>query len=129
MGQDRKAIVLVIDDEPLIVRCTKQLLEYFGYSVITAGNGLEALQRLTEVSADVIVSDIRMPQMDGVKFIETLRGLGILTPVVFMTAYSDVSEERAIELGAKTVLAKPVAPESLLNVIEYSVPERLRATR
>lgn len=117
--------VLVVDDEPLILRCTKLLLQHEGFRVHTAENGEEALDLLGHESVDVIVSDVRMPKLDGIGLIESLRKQGNVTPIMFVTAYSDLTPEKAERLGAIALLSKPVKPDLMIRAVRGAVEAKL----
>ena len=77
--------ILVVDDEPRIVSLVESYLSQFGYRVVTASNGEEALSRTQQDSPDLIVLDIMMPRMDGYEFLKQYRQVAN-TPVIFLTA-------------------------------------------
>lgn len=105
-----KAIVLIVDDSPEMLRYLRALLELDSYQVETASNGSEALQRVRDGCAPAIVLlDLQMPGMDGLK---TLRGLRKLQPdlkVIMCSGVDDPGQiRRAVSLGAQAYLTKPV---------------------
>lgn len=109
----RKHLIMVVDDEPAIVRLVKLRLEADRYSVITASNGEEALGRLDDERPDLIVLDLMMPGIDG---FETLRRIRMESsvPVLMLTARArDVDRLRGFENGADDYLTKPFNPEEL----------------
>ena len=100
--------ILIIDDEELIIRSLKKLLEKNGYSVFIAKNGQDALVMTEEESFDLIVADIRMPGLNGVETIQAIyeslgqKGLKDI-PSIFITGYADE------EIKLKAEALKPVA--------------------
>ena len=100
--------ILIIDDEELIIRSLKKLLEKNGYSVFIAKNGQDALVMTEEESFDLIVADIRMPGLNGVETIQAIyeglarKGLKDI-PAIFITGYADE------EIKLKAEALKPVA--------------------
>ena len=109
----RKHLIMVVDDEPAIVRLVKLRLEADRYSVITASNGEEALGRLDDERPDLIVLDLMMPGIDG---FETLRRIRMESsvPVLMLTARArDVDRLRGFQSGADDYLTKPFNPEEL----------------
>lgn len=104
-------ILLVEDEEPLLLGI-RDLLELEGYSVVTASNGREALERLGEMEnrLDLIISDIRMPLMDGYQLLEEVRGMQewVSIPFIFLTARGEREDVHAGRLkGADDYLIKP----------------------
>ncbi len=100
--------ILIIDDEELIIKSLKKLLEKNGYSVFIAKNGQDALVMAEEESFDLIVADIRMPGLNGVETIQAIyEGLGQKglkdIPAIFITGYADE------EIQRKAEALKPVA--------------------
>ncbi len=111
--------ILLVDDDPLIRRALELRLVGAGYQVLTAGNGREALARLEQEPVDLVLSDIRMPDMDG---LELLRWVKMAYPgvgVILLTAYSSLdSAIQALRHGADDYLLKPCAGEELLEQIQ-----------
>ncbi|MCM8789792.1 MAG: response regulator [Candidatus Omnitrophica bacterium] len=85
---DRKINVLVVDDERDFVYTLEYWLKSKGYSVVTANNGKEALDRMKEGTVDIIFLDLHMPVMDGVETIKNIRQINKDIPVVIITAYT-----------------------------------------
>jgi EAL domain-containing protein (putative c-di-GMP-specific phosphodiesterase class I)/CheY-like chemotaxis protein len=111
--------VLLVDDEPNIVRALARILAGEGYAVTTADDGQAALKLVESTTFDVIVSDIRMPGMDGLTLLRAIRGKDLDVPVVFLTgspAMETVVE--AMEHGAFRYLTKPVDGKDLVDVVE-----------
>lgn len=128
--------VFIVDDEPparnrlreLLSDCNEQLsLEVVG----EAGNGQEALDKLTEVTADVVLLDIRMPQMDGIELAQHLQKLPYPPVIIFTTAY-DAYAIKAFELRAIDYLLKPIRLGRLfdaLNRARSAVPVQIEVLR
>jgi two-component system KDP operon response regulator KdpE len=109
----RKNLILVVDDEPPIVRLVKAKLRVDGYEVITASDGKEALRVLQQESPDLVVLDVMMPDMDG---FETLRRIrqNSTVPVVMLTARgSDMDKLKGLQSGADDYITKPFNPDEL----------------
>lgn len=112
--------LLVVDDEPNLLRAVAACLRGEGYEVDTARSGEEALVQIAQRLPDLIVSDIRMPRMDGYAFARQLRGnpRTDLIPLVFLTAKDESSERIAgIRSGVDAYLTKPFEPDELIAVI------------
>jgi two-component system response regulator MprA len=105
----------VVDDEPAVRDALKRALAGEGYQVDLASDGNEALDRLGQVSPDLIVLDILMPGIDGLEVCRLLRRIGNRTPVLMLTA-RDAVEDRVegLDAGADDYLVKPFALEELL---------------
>jgi EAL domain-containing protein (putative c-di-GMP-specific phosphodiesterase class I)/CheY-like chemotaxis protein len=114
-----RARVLVVDDEPAIARGLTRVLGLAGHVVTSAMSGEEAVALLASQSFDVILSDIRMPRMDGLTLLRAIRAKDLDVPVAFMTG--DPAVETAVEAmehGAFRYLLKPVDSEEVVAVVE-----------
>jgi EAL domain-containing protein (putative c-di-GMP-specific phosphodiesterase class I) len=111
--------VLLVDDEPAIARSLSRFLVQAGHVVTAAGNGEEAIKLLAGDSFDVIVSDIRMPGMDGLTLLRAIRAKDLDVPVVFMTGSPALETViQAMESGAFRYLMKPVEGKELVTLVE-----------
>lgn len=107
--------LLVVEDDPSIQRLLNRYLTKGGYTVKEAADGAEALIRLGSERFDAIISDINMPNLDGLAFLDVLVQKGIDVPVVFLTSREESEvEARAFEMGAADFIRKPVRKEVLL---------------
>ncbi len=113
--------VLLVDDEPLLVDALGRLLRRAGVWVTEASDGVEALQRLRDERVDVILSDVRMPKLDGPGLLRALRAGDDPTPLVFLTGYGDYADQDLLGLGASEVLSKPVTLPRLLAALDRAV--------
>src|ERR1044072_2529305 len=112
--------LLVVDDEPNLLRAVGACLRGEGFDVVTARSGAEALVRVAETVPDLIVSDIRMPGMDGYQLARQLRSSPrtALTPVVFLTAKDETADRiEGFRPGVDAYLVKPFEPDELVAVI------------
>jgi len=106
--------VLVVDDEAKMQRVLEIMLKRMGHEVICAGNGREALQILKADPADLIISDLRMPEISGTELLQALRQQGNEVPVIIMTAYGTIeSAVEAMKLGACDYIVRPFDVEAL----------------
>ncbi|MEW6600006.1 MAG: sigma-54 dependent transcriptional regulator [Nitrospirota bacterium] len=121
--------ILVVDDEKGVCYSFKKILGRLGYDVITAGNGLEAIERAGKDSPSLVVMDVSMPKMDG---LETLQRLKTLQPdliIIMMTAHS--TSDRAItamKYGAYDYLTKPFDNAQLISLIEKALMDKRIST-
>ena len=112
--------ILVVDDEPKLLRAVAVTLREEGYHVTTARSGADALVCINEAIPDLIVSDIRMPGLDGYKLARALRSHArtALIPIIFLTAKDDRKDRLAgLRTGVDAYLTKPFDPEELIAVI------------
>ena len=112
--------LLVVDDEPNLLRAVAACLKTAGYEVSTARSGREALVQLAEAVPDLLVSDIRMPGMDGYQLARQLRGSPRtdLVPIVFLTARDETADRvEGFRAGIDAYLTKPFEPEELIAVV------------
>ncbi|HZX32033.1 MAG TPA: Hpt domain-containing protein [Rhodocyclaceae bacterium] len=113
--------VMVVDDSLTVRKITGRLLSREGYQVVTAKDGVDALEQLTEIRPDVILSDVEMPRMDGFDLLRNIRADDRLKslPVIMITSRTaDKHRNYAIELGANDYLGKPYDEDTLLRLID-----------
>ncbi|MBI5657179.1 MAG: sigma-54-dependent Fis family transcriptional regulator [Geobacter sp.] len=115
-----KPKILICDDETEILRYLKKMLEGQGFGVETFTSGKVLLQRLeSAVSADLLLQDVRMPDMDGIEVFRQVKILRPDLPVVIMTAYGSIDAAvEAIKLGAYDYITKPFPREKILGVLD-----------
>ncbi|MFG0286315.1 MAG: sigma-54-dependent transcriptional regulator [Phycisphaerales bacterium JB039] len=116
-GDSRTAgkTILVAEDEQLLRSSLAELLREEGYMVLEAANGVEAYEMAVERPVDLVLTDIRMPEMDGLALLQRLQQLAAQTPVLVMTAFGTVeSAVAAMHAGAVDYLLKPVQFEDML---------------
>jgi len=117
--------ILVIDDEPAWLKTTTRVLRSEGYQVKEANSGAEALTVLRKFHPDLILSDIRMPDMNGFDLLDRIRKLpkNSTTPVVFFSAIDDFHAKKiARDLGATACLPKPYDQRDVVSVLEQYLP-------
>jgi DNA-binding response OmpR family regulator len=106
--------ILVVDDEERLTSLVQAYLQQEGFRVLTAGNGLQALEVFRRDPPDLIVLDLMMPEMDGAEFLRVLRTQHS-TPVILLTArVGDEDKIIGLELGADDYISKPFRPRELL---------------
>lgn len=115
--------ILLVDDEPDILEFLKYNLELEGYEIETASNGKEALDKLTE-HTNLVILDLMMPILDGFEVIERMKKDSRFKdiPVIFLTAKNgEISEIKALELGAIDYIQKPISPKKLLARVKTNL--------
>lgn len=112
--------ILVVDDEELIREVIAKKVETsLGYEAIEASNGKEALQRIEESPPDLIITDLRMPEMDGLQLLSEIRAQHRTTPVIILTGYGSMEDAMAaIRLGASSFLRKPFDINEVIALVE-----------
>jgi DNA-binding NarL/FixJ family response regulator len=112
--------LLVVDDEPNLLRAVAACLRAEDYEVSTARSAQEALLQIAEWVPDLIISDIRMPGMDGYRLARQLRGSPrtALTPIVFLSAKDETADRiEGFRAGIDAYLTKPFEPDELIAVV------------
>ena len=108
-------LVLVVDDEPRMIRFIRMNLELEGYRVIEASDGLEALEQVRKNLPDLVIMDVMMPKMDGFETLRVLREISTV-PVILLTVKSDEEDRiHGLELGADDYVTKPFSPRELIS--------------
>ena len=109
------ATILIAEDDRAARQALQRALEFEGYTVVAAVDGGEALEKLTEHEPDAIVLDVMMPGLDGLDACRRIRGKGIRTPVLMLTARHEIADRVAgLDAGADDYLVKPYALDELL---------------
>ncbi|MEX2189604.1 MAG: response regulator [Bacteroidota bacterium] len=117
--------ILIVDDEPVWLKVLGHLLETKGYTVKEAASGADALNTLKSYEPDLILLDVRMPDMNGFDLLDHIKKLPKLAskPVVFVSAMDDFHAKKvARELGAADYILKPIDETEVNNVLEKYLP-------
>jgi DNA-binding response OmpR family regulator len=122
LGELEGIRVLLVEDDPSLVRMMRLALRAEGLQVTTANDGLEGLECLETAPEDfdVIVLDMQMPRLDGRGFYREMRGRGYETPVVVLSAYD--AHQARIDLQAEASISKPFDPRDLIATISRLAP-------
>lgn len=116
--------VLVVDDEPVVRASCRRVLGREGYHVETAESGRDGLGRACATPYDVVITDLRMPDLDGMELIRQLRKRDAATPVLVITGYGSIaSAVEAVRLGACGYLEKPFTPMRLVQAVREALAE------
>jgi len=110
--------ILIVDDEERILNFLSTKLKALGYGVLTASNGLEALEQAQAQEPDLIVLDLIMPKMDGFETLKELRSFSSVPVIILSAKGADVDKIKGLGLGADDYLQKPFNPDELVARIE-----------
>ncbi|MBR8827835.1 MAG: response regulator transcription factor [Gomphosphaeria aponina SAG 52.96 = DSM 107014] len=128
MKESQKQLLL-IDDDPNLILLVKDYLEFRGYHVTTAENGLEGINILKELTPDMIICDVMMPEMDGYAFVKQLREEAHTSwiPVMFLSAKGQSQDKvKGLNTGADVYMVKPFEPEELVAQVEACLRQKKR---
>ena len=110
--------ILVVDDEERMVRFIRLNLEHDGFQVSEAFNGKEAIQKMRDLTPDLILLDVMMPDLDGFEVLETIREVSNV-PIIMLTAKGEEDDRvRGLELGADDYITKPFSPRELVSRVK-----------
>jgi CheY-like chemotaxis protein len=128
----KDATVLIVDDEPMLLEIFREWLGEENCRVLTAGDGAAALQILGSHHVDVIVSDVRMPVMDGILLLKNLTtyvGLSERIPpkMIFISGFTDLEPREAYNLGVEALLQKPIDRVRLVETVRRALRSREEA--
>jgi len=115
-------LVMVVDDSITVRRVSQRLLQREGYRVVTAADGLQALEKLQDEVPCVVLSDIEMPRMDGFDLLRNIRAQEALhkLPIIMITSrIAQKHRDHAMELGANHYLGKPYSDEELMGLVHH----------
>jgi DNA-binding response OmpR family regulator len=118
---DNGKSILVVDDDQSILKSTKSILQREGYVVETAEIGKEALDKMLEKHYDVVLLDVKLPDIEGTDILLQMKNPGDTIKIIITGFSSDELGKKAADYGADDFLAKPIRPEELLA----SIRERL----
>ena len=115
--------ILVVDDEPNMLRLLKTILmDKTGYEVTTTNNPLEVSKLLQESRYDLVVTDLKMPLVDGIDLIGIVKNIDATMPIIVITAYGTIeTAEEAIQKGAYDFITKPFRKETILITIKRAL--------
>jgi CheY-like chemotaxis protein len=120
--QLEEASVLLVDDEPVLLDMMRECFEHIGSQVFCAGDGAQALQVLAAHRIDLVITDIRMPTMDGIALLKRIKAGGSYTPsLIFITGFADIDVRDAYDLGAEALLEKPFEWDGMIDIARRSL--------
>lgn len=121
--------ILVVEDEEHILEALKMNLELDDYEVVTATNGIKALNLFKEQRFNLVVLDVMMPEMDGFAVCEKIRLEDMDTPILFLTAKGDSADKvRGLKMGADDYMTKPFNLEELLLRVKVLIKHSFKGT-
>ena len=114
----KKVKVLVIDDEDIVLKSVNKILSEENYEVDVSSSGRQGIERAIERSYDMVLTDIRMPDVGGMRVLRDIKRAKPSLPVIMITGYGSVqSAVQAMQLGAADYLEKPFTPDQLLKAV------------
>ncbi|MBW8004619.1 MAG: sigma-54-dependent Fis family transcriptional regulator [candidate division NC10 bacterium] len=121
----RKIKILGVDDDPASLEVLKTILQAHGYQVLTAGSGKEGLAIVHALPVDLVITDLRMPVMDGLAFLKAIHSSFPSLSVIITSAYASIdSAVEAIKMGAYAYLTKPITSERVLHLVGRAIDEQ-----
>jgi CheY-like chemotaxis protein len=125
-----EATILVVDDEADLLLIFKSWLERAGCVVLTAEHGGRGLEIATSRRVDAIISDIRMPVMNGIELARNIKSANAYIPkIIFISGFGDISDRECFDLGIEVALAKPVRRADLIGSLRQTLMDRAEAWR
>mgnify|MGYP001575267103 CR=1 FL=1 len=120
-----KGSILIIDDEDIVRISCKRTLMPEGFEVKTAQNGVEGLKMIEEEKFDIVLTDLKMPDIDGIEVLRLIKQRWAETVVIIITGYQTVnSAVKAIKLGAYDYIEKPFTPDGIVSVVYRALEDR-----
>ncbi|UCF30391.1 MAG: sigma-54-dependent Fis family transcriptional regulator [bacterium] len=118
--------ILIVDDELVIRDGLRRVLEGAGFQAFTSSSGYEAVERLQQENFHIVVTDLKMPGMDGLEVLNAIRILQPEVPVIIITGYSTVDTAvEAMKNGAFDYISKPFTPEQIIEKVEKALEQRV----
>ena len=125
MGTEVTGRILIVDDDPHFLRVMGRILSAENFLVSTASGASEASQLLREKAFDIVITDLRMPDDDGLSLLQHIRTTGNAVPVIILTAYGEVDTYlAAMNAGAAEYLNKPIKSDELLKIVRSCLRSR-----
>ncbi len=120
-----KKTILVVEDDPTVGESIRVLLKKRGYEIILASNGKEALQLFRQEMADLVITDLVMPKMDGIELLEAVKRVRPETEVIVISAQGTIEKAvTAMKLGAFDFIEKPINPKVISLVVERALEKQ-----
>ena len=120
-----KGRILVVDDEDIVRTSCSRTLSPEGYEIRLARNGVEGLKMASEERFDLVLTDLKMPDMDGIEVLRIIKEKWPETAVIIVTGYQTVDTAvKAIKLGAYDYIEKPFTPDALISAVAEAMANR-----
>jgi DNA-binding NtrC family response regulator len=120
-----KGRILVVDDEDIVRTSCSRTLSPEGYEVRLAKNGVEGLKIANEERFDLVLTDLKMPDMDGIEVLRIIKEKWPETEVIIVTGYQTVDTAvKAIKLGAYDYIEKPFTPDALISAVDDALTRK-----
>ncbi len=117
--------ILIVDDEPNTLKVLSAILKNKGYDVLTARTAEEALNIIKKKDVDAIISDYKLPGINGIQLVDEIKDKGYQMPIVMLTAYGTIEKAvEAMKKGAFNYLVKPVNPDELITVMREAIDKQ-----
>lgn len=117
-----KGVLLIVDDDPYVLESISTLLREYGYTVHTSQSAREAMKQVETVAFDVVLTDIKMPQVTGIELLQSIHTYNQQIPVILMTAFAELEVAvDAIKRGAFDFVTKPYNPDYLLHAVDKAI--------
>ena len=130
MNEKKKKSILIVEDDKAILKSLKDILQSEGYSVDTAENGQEAIQKSKEKFFNIALLDIKLPDMEGTKLLVTMHEDLPKMMKIMVTGHPSLENSvEALNLGADAYVMKPIKPEKLLALIEEKLEKQSQAEK
>ena len=125
LAETPRRTILLVEDEPPVRRLIKRILSTERAKILTAGSGAQALQIAERIAVDLVILDIKLPDVDGTEILRRLRDLDADVAVIMVTGYGSAETVRAaMELGAFDYLTKPFSGEEMSRVVREALASR-----
>jgi putative two-component system response regulator len=122
MNGNEKSTLLIVDDDPYVLESISTLLREYQYTVHTSQNANDAMAKVSSAPFDVVVTDIKMPQVTGIDLLQNIHTYNPQIPVILMTAFAELDiAVDAIKRGAFDFITKPYNPDYLLHAVDKAV--------
>ena len=119
--------VLVVEDDHALLQTCSALLEEHGYNVIQCSNAMDAMDRIRKDRVDIVLTDIRLPKISGIKLLEDINSLKIGAPVIVMTGHAELDVAMdAMNKGAFDFIVKPFTTPILIRSLEMALMHRFK---
>jgi CheY-like chemotaxis protein len=123
--QVKEASILLVDDEPILLEIMADWFQRLAGRVFCAADGAQALHVLAAQKIDLVITDVRMPVLDGISLLKKIKTNGGHAPgFILITGFADIQLRDAFDLGAEALLEKPIETDDLIHAVECCLAER-----